>query len=294
MQIAGLSPANTRSAARRRCASVPYAMTVEMAPMLASTTMRAETVHERAISSMTNTVSRKLRPWPPYSSGIVIPMKRSALSASTTSQGYSRDWSISAPRLRSSPFERAAALSFKANCWDENSIASLLLLATTHGIESGVRTHACHVGEPVRQAEEGRDRGDVPDVFLRESVRLQRDEVALGDLLSLVGDPNGEIQHRLLAVADVGLAVVDGDLISDQRILGTDPQNRPMRHNAILALVEVAGRDHDHLALGFGQIAGLVHQRIVVGEEGAELLRSVREHEEDIRNEARLLLNDQD
>ena len=44
--------------------------------MFATTTMRAETVHERAISSITSTVSRKLRSCPPYSLGMVMPMKR--------------------------------------------------------------------------------------------------------------------------------------------------------------------------------------------------------------------------
>ena len=64
-----------------------------------------------------------------------------------------------------------------------------------------------------------------------------------------------------------------------------------MGDDAILALVGAAGRHHDHLALGLGQIAGLVHQGVVIGEEGAELVRAMGQHQEDIRHEAGFLLN---
>ena len=64
-----------------------------------------------------------------------------------------------------------------------------------------------------------------------------------------------------------------------------------MRDHAILALVGGGGRDHDHLALRLRQPAVLLHQRIVIGEEGAEFVRPVREHEEDVGDEARLLLH---
>ena len=64
-----------------------------------------------------------------------------------------------------------------------------------------------------------------------------------------------------------------------------------MGDDAVLALVRAAGRDHDHLALGLGQVARLVHQRVVVGEERAELVRPVREDQEHVRDEAGLLLD---
>ena len=64
-----------------------------------------------------------------------------------------------------------------------------------------------------------------------------------------------------------------------------------MRDDAILALVEARGRYHDHLALGLRQIAGLVHQRVVIGEKGAELVGSVRQRQEHVRDEPRFLLH---
>ncbi len=67
-----------------------------------------------------------------------------------------------------------------------------------------------------------------------------------------------------------------------------------MGDDAILALVGVAGRDHDHLALGLGQALRLVHQGIVIGEEGAELLRAMRQRQEDVGHEAGLLLHGED
>src|SRR5436190_23223257 len=51
MQIAGLSPDKTRSAASLRCAGLPYLRMAPMAPMLVSTTMRAEAPQCLAISS---------------------------------------------------------------------------------------------------------------------------------------------------------------------------------------------------------------------------------------------------
>ena len=87
MQMAGLSPESTQPAASSFSSAVPYFMTAEMAPMLASTTMRAVTPQALAISSTTRTVSRKPRPWPPCSRGTVIPMKPASRSASTLSQG---------------------------------------------------------------------------------------------------------------------------------------------------------------------------------------------------------------
>ena len=58
MQIAGLSPDSTRSAASRFCVSLPYFMIAPIAPMLASTTMRPVMPQPFAISSMTSTASR--------------------------------------------------------------------------------------------------------------------------------------------------------------------------------------------------------------------------------------------
>ena len=56
-----------------------------------------------------------------------------------------------------------------------------------------------------------------------------------------------------------------------------------------------AGGDDDHLLLALGQSPDVAQQqRVVVGEEGAELGRPVREGEEDVRHEAGLLLHLED
>ena len=67
-----------------------------------------------------------------------------------------------------------------------------------------------------------------------------------------------------------------------------------MGDDAILAAVDARSRDHDHLALGLAQAAGLLHQRVMIGEEGAKLVRPARERQKDIGNEARLLLHRRD
>ena len=100
-----------------------------------------------------------------------------------------------------------------------------------------------------------------------------------------------EVEHRPLARRDIGLAVVDGDLVRDQRVLGPDAQDRAVRDHAILALIGARGRDHDHLALGLGEAAVLVHQRVVIGKEGAKFVRPVGQRQEHVRNESGLLLH---
>ena len=65
-----------------------------------------------------------------------------------------------------------------------------------------------------------------------------------------------------------------------------------MRHHAVQAAVIGADRHHDHLLLGLGQAVGLaVHQRIVIGEEGAEFRRPMGQHEEHVGNETGLFLH---
>jgi hypothetical protein len=46
-----------------------------------------------------------------------------------------------------------------------------------------------------------------------------------------------EVEHGLLALCDVGLSVVDCHLVRDQRVLCSDPEDRPVGDDAILALV---------------------------------------------------------
>ena len=58
MRIAGLSPASTRAAARRFCASAPYFMIAPSAPMFDSTQMRPVELQAFAISSMRTTAWR--------------------------------------------------------------------------------------------------------------------------------------------------------------------------------------------------------------------------------------------
>ena len=64
-----------------------------------------------------------------------------------------------------------------------------------------------------------------------------------------------------------------------------------MRDDAVQAVVGARRRDDDHLALGLREPAFLQHQRVVVREERAELVGTMRERQEDVRDETRLLLH---
>jgi hypothetical protein len=108
----------------------------------------------------------------------------------------------------------------------------------------------------------------------------QRRVVGLADRARLEADLHREREHRLLARRDVGLPVVDGDLVGDERILLVDAQDRAVRDHAVQAVVRAARRDHDHFLLALRQARRLQHQRVVVREERPELVRAVREREE--------------
>ena len=110
----------------------------------------------------------------------------------------------------------------------------------------------------------------------------------------VVADLHREGEHRLLPLADVGLAVVHRHLVGDQRLLLVDAQQRAVGDDAVEALVGAAGGDDDHLLLALGEARVAQQQRVVVGEEGAELGRPMREGEEHVRHEAGLLLHRQD
>src|SRR6185369_4150979 len=67
-----------------------------------------------------------------------------------------------------------------------------------------------------------------------------------------------------------------------------------VRDHAVQAAVEPAGGHDDHFLLAFGEARLAQQQRVVIGEEGAELLRAVREGQEHVGHEAGLLLHGQD
>ena len=79
--------------------------------------------------------------------------------------------------------------------------------------------------------------------------------------------------------------IVDCHLVGDQRVLGPDTQDRPVGDDAILIrrIAPWAMTQYWHWfafevattiisPLGLGQVSRLLHQRVVVGEEGPELV----------------------
>jgi hypothetical protein len=62
-------------------------------------------------------------------------------------------------------------------------------------------------------------------------------------------------------------------------------------NHAIGTVIRGARRDDNHLLLGLAQVAFPFEDRVVVGEEGPELIRPVSQCQEDVRDEPRLLLH---
>src|SRR5215469_2529037 len=104
--------------------------------------------------------------------------------------------------------------------------------------------------------------------------------------MSLLRNLHSKVEHGSLPWRDVRLAIVARHLIGDQRVFGADTQDRTMGNNAVLALVSRRGCDHNHLTLRFGESALFVHQGVVVGHKGTELVWPVSKHEKDVGDEA--------
>ena len=111
------------------------------------------------------------------------------------------------------------------------------------------------------------------------------------DLAAALRDLEREREHRLLPRRDVGLAVVDADLVGDERLLRVDAQDGAVRDEAVETIVGAGDGDDDHLALGLGEAGFAQHQRVVVGEERAELVGTVGERQEDVGDEPGLFLH---
>jgi hypothetical protein len=91
-----------------------------------------------------------------------------------------------------------------------------------HAIEFVIGAHGSEIGHAVAETEEGGDSGDIPDIFVAETMALKSLEVGITDGLRQVADFHSKVEHGHLARGDVGLAVVRGHLVGDQLVLGTN------------------------------------------------------------------------
>jgi prepilin-type N-terminal cleavage/methylation domain-containing protein len=74
--------------------------------------------------------------------------------------------------------------------------------------------------------------------FVASEIELERGVILRADFPGRGGHLDREIQHRPLARADIGLAIIRGQLIGNQRILFANTQDRAVRDHAILALID--------------------------------------------------------
>lgn len=112
--------------------------------------------------------------------------------------------------------------------------------------------------------------------------------------VGIVGHQQREVEHRALAVGDRRFGVVRRDLVGEQRLLREDAEHGAVGDDAVEAVIRGAGSNHNHLALVLRQAAFAGHQRVVVGEEGTELVRAMGEHKENIRHETGAFLDLED
>src|ERR1700737_3708954 len=97
--------------------------------------------------------------------------------------------------------------------------ADTLFRQTPHHVEFVVRAHGGDVGHPVRQCEERRDRRDIPNVVVAETVAGDLGEIRFRNPVRLGAHLHCEVEHGSLAWRDIRLAVVDGDLVRYLRVL---------------------------------------------------------------------------
>ena len=154
-----------------------------------------------------------------------------------------------------------------------------------------VGPHGDEVRHAIGERVERRDPPDVPDVLVGKAVLAERFEVCVDQLGRAQGDLEREFQHRLLPLRDFGLAVIHRDLVGDVRVLRVDAKDRSVRDDAIEAVVGPRSGHDDHLALRLAEARVAQHERVVIGEECAKLVRPVREREKHVGNESRLFLH---
>lgn len=154
---------------------------------------------------------------------------------------------------------------------------------SSHQVKLVVSAHARHVDQPVRQSEECANRADVPDVCFVKAEFPQAPVIVVIYSLRLARHLERIIEHDLLPLRDVGLAVVGRQLIGYIGVFGANPQNCTVRDDAVLALIARRSRDYDHFAFGLVQSRGfLFHQRVVIGEEGSKLVGTPGQRKENI------------
>src|SRR5260370_18302675 len=97
--------------------------------------------------------------------------------------------------------------------WYRPGEAESLFRQTPHDVEFVVRAHAGDVGHPVRQCEERRDRGDIPNVVVAKTVAGDGSEIRFRNPVRFGAHLHREVEHGSLARRDIRLAVIDGDLV---------------------------------------------------------------------------------
>src|SRR5437879_1924051 len=124
---------------------------------------------------------------------------------------------------------------------DKGMCSSMALALATHGVELVIGAHVGKVGHAVGERKKGRDPANVPNIVVTKPEFPQRDAVRVLKLLRLQGHLEGEIQHRALAWGNVGLAIIHGHLVSNERILGIDAQDRAMRDHTVMTVIGAPG-----------------------------------------------------
>src|SRR5262249_40659287 len=88
------------------------------------------------------------------------------------------------------------------------------LCSPPHGVILAVRPHVDCGRNPVGHVEEPRDRRDIPDVAIREAGAPQPFAIAFLHRPRLDRKLDGEIEHRALALVEIGGAIVHDDLLA--------------------------------------------------------------------------------
>ena len=145
------------------------------------------------------------------------------------------------------------------------------------------------MGEAVGCGEQGRDRPDIPDFVLGQAGFSRSGDVRVAEHLGSAGQREGEINDRTPSLVEFCPPGIDGHAIGQLRIPGPDPQDRPVSHHAVGAVIG-AGRGDDHqLPFRLAQAVLAVHQRVVVVEKRPQFGRPVTERTEDVRHETGFL-----
>jgi hypothetical protein len=146
-----------------------------------------------------------------------------------------------------------------------------------------------HVRQPVGHREERGDRADVPNLVVGQPRRAGLVQLVVPERGRGGGEDQREVDDGARTGRQLGLPGVGRHPVGDLGVLHPHPQDRAVRHDAVDAPIGAGRGNDDQLSFRFAEPLRLLHERVVVVQERAQLRRPPSQGAEHVRHESRIL-----